>query len=229
MIDGKASPFKLSDAVVMATDHKASLPISHGRPQRITHGCLPTIRPRISFLVILSIDMAKFNKLLAIGLSVVAMMSLAAPESKSDVVGDTYSISATVFGGAFGAFAEDGAGLPLTFDGTTKLLGNSIFGDAGDQFIITETQTLAADGITFTVTVAVTAQDAAGNLTTWATPGFTVDDDGDGGITPEVPLTAAVLELATGNGGADTLDVNIGGPFGSGLYPCCIFSIAIHY
>jgi len=158
--------------------------------------------------------MTKIKRMGVIGCSIACLLTFMSQDSRCDVIGDSYTIGATVFGGAFGAFADDGPP-GFTFDGTTKVLGNSVFGAAGDQLIVTETQTLAADGVTFTVTITVTAQDAAGNLTSWAAPGTTVDDDMDGGVTAEVPLDLAVFELGLGNGGTDSLDVNIGGAFGS--------------
>ncbi len=145
------------------------------------------------------------TKLLATGLAITAILAATAEQAECDVMGDTYAISATMFsndgGGIFTVFPDS-----LTFDGTTKIVGNSFWGNAGDQFVITESQTVVGD--TFTVTITLTTQDAAGNLTTWAAPGTTFDNDGDPN-TAQVPFDLALFNI--GNDGVDTLDVNVDG------------------
>ena len=57
-----------------------------------------------------------------------------------------------------GVFIDDGPP-GLTFDGTSKVLGNLVFGAAGVQVIIDEIQDVTGD--TFTFTVFAVAEDAA--------------------------------------------------------------------
>lgn len=155
--------------------------------------------------------MTKF-KMMAFGLSVALALSFMAGESRCDVTGSTYSINGNVWTAGFssGFDADDGGLQTLTFDGTTKVIGNLNFGTAGDQMLVQESQTVAGD--TFTVTIFMFATDAAGNFTTWAADGTTIDDDANP-ITPEIPLTLSFFDLAQFDGGVDALDVNV--PVGS--------------
>ena len=145
------------------------------------------------------------KKLLVVGWSISAILMATAEQAKCDVFGDTYAIAGTIFN-------NDGGGLfslpptSVRFDGTTKIVGDSFFGNAGDQFAITESQTVVGD--TYTITITLTAQDSTGNLTTWAAPGTTFDNDGDPN-TAEVPFNLALFNI--GNDGEDRLDVNTNG------------------
>lgn len=151
----------------------------------------------------------KASRFLAFGLSFAFVFTFMVRESRSDVIGDTYDLGATVFtaGFAAGAFIDDGPP-SLTFDGTTKVLGNLVFGNAGDLAIVQETQVVTGDQ--FVVTVLVLGQDAAGNLTNWVADGTTIDDDGDP-LTPAVPFEIPILEIGVGNGGTDSIDVDQSG------------------
>jgi len=152
--------------------------------------------------------MTRTRKLTALGLLMAIVLTCTAEDGKCDVIGDVYDLGATMFSTAGGgAFIDDGP-TSLTFDGTTKVLGNLVFGNAGDQVMVQETQVQTGDE--FVVTIFVFATDAAGNFTTWAADGTTFDNDGDP-LTPEVPFEIAQFDIATGNGGVDTLDVNTGG------------------
>ncbi len=155
--------------------------------------------------------MIKKSRLMAFGLAFAAILTFMSQSARCDVIGSTYTVGGTVWaddgGLTAGAFADDGTGA-VTFDGTTKVIGNLNFGVAGDEMLVQETQTLAADGITFTIDVFLFAQDAAGNLTTWTAAGATVDHDGDP-LTDEIPRSVSFFDLASFNGGTDALDVNI--------------------
>lgn len=156
--------------------------------------------------------MKRFRGVAAVGLSLVFALTMLVQDARCDVVGNTYSIAGTVFNsGGGGFFAHTPAGpQTFTFDGTSKAIGALAFGNMGDQLFIEETQTLAADGITFTVDVNLVARDATGALTTWAAAGTVFDNDGDP-ATPDVPFDLAFFNLATVNGGTDTLEVNQAG------------------
>ena len=141
--------------------------------------------------------------LLVYGLSIALILMATVERVRGDVIGDTYGFAGTLL-------SIDGGGVFIaapnffTFDGTTKVVGNSFFGNPGDQIIIDESQTVV--GERFTVTIVMTAQDAAGNLTTWAAPGTTFDNDADPS-TPEVPFDFPLLNIGEGN----PLDVNTSG------------------
>ncbi|QEG20841.1 PEP-CTERM sorting domain-containing protein [Mariniblastus fucicola] len=155
------------------------------------------------------------KKLSAFGLAFTLILTGFSQEGRCDVMGSTYSIGATVFtddidGDGFldaGFFADDGAA-EVTFDGTSKAIGNFVFGNAGDQLFVEES--LDVTGDTFTVTVFAVGRDSSGNLTTWVADGTTTDHDGDL-LTAEVPFTTSFFGLAASNGGTDALEVNTGG------------------
>ncbi|MEP3479959.1 MAG: PEP-CTERM sorting domain-containing protein [Fuerstiella sp.] len=131
-------------------------------------------------------------------------------QSHGDVIGSDYSVGGTIFAdngvGGGGIFAGPGA-TTLTFDGTSKSIGALARGTAGDELFVDESQTNV--GNTFTVGVSMVARDAMGDLTTWAADGTVFDNDGNAG-TASVPFALSFFDLATGNAGSNTLEVNIG-------------------